>query len=309
MDQEGDRLSASSPLISIVVPAYNAELFIEDALNSIYRQSVSDYEIVVVDDGSTDSTYDKVNGWANGHPAIHLKIVRQENKGIGGARNTGINSSSGSYIAFLDADDVWLEPKLENVIQHFKKSPNLDLVCHDEWIEENGRKIKRNYCGPYKSYRDLLYKGNTISTSATVVKREKALTAGGFSEDLSFNGVEDYEFWLRLAKINCSIKYINVILGVYRVFGQGITAKIGEHCQHNLNVVNARFQEWQPKTPLYKYLMRKRRADIIRGGGRAFMRTRDRNNAHRYFLKALKHDPLNWKTWILVTLNLAGLKR
>ncbi|MCX5816444.1 MAG: glycosyltransferase [Proteobacteria bacterium] len=303
-----DRLSTPTPLISVVVPAYNAELFIEDALNSICRQSVSDYEIVVVDDGSTDGTYDRVKDWANAHPAIHVKIVCQENKGIGGARNTGINSSSGSYIAFLDADDVWLEPKLENVIQRFKKSPNLDIVCHDIWIEEIGRRIRRKCCGPHKSYRDLLYKGNAISTSATVVKREKILAAGGFSEDPSFNGVEDYDFWLRLARINCSIAYINVILGVYRMFGQGITAKIGEHCQHNLNVVNAHFQGWQPKTSLYKYLMRKRRADIIRGGGRAFMRSGNHKTAHQYFLTALNCDLFNWKSWVFMFLNAARIK-
>ncbi|MCX5829716.1 MAG: glycosyltransferase [Deltaproteobacteria bacterium] len=296
------------PFISVVVPAYNAELFIEDALNSIDQQSVSDYEIVVVDDGSTDGTYDRVKGWANAHPAIHVKIVRQENKGIGGARNTGINSSSGSYIAFLDADDVWLEPKLENVLQHLKKSPNLDLICHDEWIEENGRKIRRNYCGPYKSYRDLLYKGNSISTSATVVKKDKALIVGGFSEDLSFNGVEDYDFWLRLAKINCSFAYINVVLGVYRVFGQGITAKIAEHCQHNLNVVNAHFQEWQPKTPLYKYLIRKRRADIVRGGGRAFMRSGNHRAARQYFFTSLTCDLFNLKSWLFMFLNAVKIK-
>jgi glycosyltransferase involved in cell wall biosynthesis len=304
----GDRVPASLPLISAVVPAYNAALFIEDALNSICRQSVSDYEIIVVDDGSTDGTHERVENWANAHPAVHMKTVRQENKGIGGARNTGINSSSGSYIAFLDADDVWLESKLENVIYYFKKLPKLDLVCHDEWIEENGRRIRRNSCGPYKSYRDLLFKGNTVSTSATVVKKEKALAVGGFSEDMSFNGVEDYDFWLRLAKINCNFAYINVVLGVYRVFGQGITAKIGEHCQHNLNVVNAHFQEWQPKTSMYIYLMRKRRADIIRGGGRAFMRSGNHKTAHQYFLTALKCDLFNWKSWAFVFLNAARIK-
>ncbi len=296
------------PLISIVVPAYNAEGFVDDALNSIFRQSLSDYEIVIVDDGSTDGTYDRAKDWMKAHPAINGKIIRQENKGIGGARNTGICSSSGTYIAFLDVDDIWLEGKLEHALRCFRTSPSPDLVCHDEWIEENGRRVRRNFCGPYTSYRNLLYKGNTISTSATVVVREKALAVGGFSEDMAFNGVEDYDFWLRLAKIDCRIAYLNVVLGIYRVFGQGITARISEHCQHNLNVVNAHFKEWQPKTLFYAYLMHKRRADIIRGGGHAFMKAGDRMNAHRYYTRALKYDLLNWKTWILAFLNLAGIK-
>lgn len=301
-------MSVDLPLVSVILPAYNAESFIEDALNSVYRQSISDYEIVAVDDGSTDRTHGIIENWANAHPSIHVKIMCQENKGIGGARNAGICASSGRYIAFLDADDVWLETKLENVMDHFKQSPNLDLACHDEWIEETGRQIRRNYCGPNKSYHDLLYKGNTVSTSATVVKKEKALKVGGFSEDMSFNGVEDYDFWLRLAKINCSFAYINDVLGVYRVFGQGITSKIAEHCQHSINVVNSHFDEWQPKTPLYKYLMRKRRADIIRGGGRAFMRSGNHKTAHQYFLTALKCDLFNWKSWVFVFLNGARIK-
>ena len=302
-------MPVSFPLVSVVVPAYNAELFIEDALNSVARQSLSDYEVIVVDDGSTDRTYDKVNGWSNEHPSIFLKIIRhQKNKGIGGARNTGIHSSLGSYIAFLDADDLWLESKLENVMQHFKKKPNLDLVCHDEWIEECGRLTRRNHCGPYTSYRDLLYKGNTLSTSATVIIKERALAARGFSENVSFNGVEDYDFWLRLARINCAIGYINVVLGIYRMFGQGITSRIEEHCRHNLNVVNTHFKEWRPQTPLYEYLMRKRRAGIIRGGGRAFMRSDNHKAAHQYFVTALKYDPLNWKAWLFLFLNTARIK-
>jgi glycosyltransferase involved in cell wall biosynthesis len=300
-------LSVDFPLISVILPAYNAESFIEDALNSIYRQSISDYEILAVDDGSTDRTYRIIENWAKAHPSIYVKIFFQENRGIGGARNAGINASLGRYIAFLDADDVWLETKLEKVMDRFKQSPNLDLVCHDEWIEETGRHIRRNYCGPNKSYRDLLYKGNTVSTSATVLKKEKALKVGGFSEDMSFNGVEDYDFWLRLAKINCNFGYINDVLGVYRVFGQGITSRIEEHCQHNLNVVNAHFKEWHSKSFFYKYLIRKRRADIIRGGGRAFMRSNKHKTAHQYFITALKYDPFNWKAWAFVILNKARI--
>lgn len=302
-------INIKEPLFSVVIPAYNVENFVCEALDSVAGQTISDYEIIVVDDGSTDGTFRKIASWSKEHPEVRLGIFKQVNKGIGGARNTGIRHTNGVFVAFLDADDVWLERKLEFVADHIKEVPGVDVVCHDEWLQTDKAGKKRLTYGPYATYRDLLFKGNCISTSATVVRRQKILEVGGFSEDMQFNGVEDYDLWLRLAQANCRIEYLHKILGVYRVYGQGVTNNIALHNQHSMNLLNAHFQKWQPKTLYYRYLIRRCRAGTLRGGGHSFMKQGNHSKAQRYLFMALKQDPFNWKTWVLTLLNTARISK
>lgn len=297
------------PLFSVIIPAYNAENFVCEALDSVAGQTVIDYEVVVVDDGSTDGTSHKIASWAKEHPMVKLRLIKQVNKGIGGARNTGIREACGIFVAFLDSDDFWLETKLEFVADYIKKVPIVDLICHDEWLETDRVDKKRLTYGPHTTYRDLLFKSNCISTSATVVRRQKILEVGGFSEDMQFNGVEDYDLWLRLTQANCRIEYLHKILGVYRVYGQGVTNNIALHNQHSMNLLEAHFQMWQPKTLYYRYLIRRRRAGTLRSGGHSFMKQGNHSEAQRYLFMALKQDPFNWKTWVLTLLNTARISK
>ena len=207
-------IAVKEPLFSVVIPAYNAEAFVCDTLDSVVSQTFTDYEIIVVDDGSTDGTYEKVNLWAEQHSTVKLKIVRQANKGIGGARNTAIRHTNGVFAAFLDADDVWLEQKLEFIANYIKANPSADLICHDIWFQSHKKGKKPMTFGPHTTYKDLLFKGNSISTSATVVRRQKILDVDGFSEDMRFNAVEDYDLWLRLARAGCRIEYLHEILSI-----------------------------------------------------------------------------------------------
>jgi teichuronic acid biosynthesis glycosyltransferase TuaG len=301
-------ITGERPLFSVIIPAYNAENFIQEALDSVKNQTFLDYEIVIVDDGSKDSTPRQVMSWAEKNLQLKLTLLRQENKGIGGARNSGVREARGQYIAFLDADDIWMERKLDIVAQCLARSPDIDLICHDEWLYENGRNKHRFIYGPYVAYKDLLFKKNCISTSATVVRREKILEVGLFSEDLRFNGVEDYDFWLRLAKSGARIEYLHEILGAYRVHGRGITSKIEYHCANSLHLLEAHFAQWPRQTPYYRYLMRKRRSDTYRGAARACLKNGLQKEARRYLHQAIREDPLSWKAWVLTGLNLVGVK-
>jgi len=292
-----------APLFSVIMPAYNAEGFVCHALDSVAGQTFINYEIIVVDDGSRDGTYDIISSWVKEHPEVNIKIIQQENKGIGGARNTGIQYAKGVFVAFLDADDIWLEQKLEFVANHIEEVPNVDLVCHDEWLQKDKAGRERLTYGPYTTYRNLLFNGNCISTSATIVRRQKILEVGGFSEDMQFNGVEDYDLWLRLAQAGSRIEYLHKILSEYRVWGQGITNNVALHNQNSLNVLNAHFQRWQPKTLYYRWLIKQCRSDIFRSGGRCFMKQGDWRQARKYLGMALKQDPFYWKTWALILLN------
>jgi glycosyltransferase involved in cell wall biosynthesis len=295
-------------LFSVVIPAYNAEHFIRDALDSVAKQTISDCEIVVVDDGSTDGTVKLVKAWAAAHHGIELRVLQQEHRGIGEARNKGVREATGTYVAFLDSDDIWMERKLEAVAERLDGPKQVDLVCHDEWLEEGGVRTGRLRHGPYTTYRDLLFKGNTVSTSATVVRWETLMEVGGFSGDLRFNSMEDYDLWLRLARSGCRVEYLHEVLGTYRQHGQGISSKIEMHCRNGLNVLEAHFSEWPKKTPYFLYLMRRRRAGMFRGAGRAFMKLGKHGEGQRFLLKAMREDPLSWKTWVLSVLNLVRMK-
>lgn len=292
---------------SVVIPAYNAETWIADALDSVARQTLTDYEVVVVDDGSRDSTSKRVRDWTAVHSNVELRLVRQENRGIGEARNAGVQAATGVYVAFLDADDLWMERKLEAVAGMLNGARPADLVCHDEWREENGTRTGRLTHGPYSSYRELLFKGNAVSTSAAVVRRDRVLAVGGFSPDLRLNGMEDYDLWLRLARSGCSFEYLHEVLGIYRVHGGGIASRIEEHCEHGLNLLVAHSQAWPIRTPYYRFLMRKRRSDMFRAAGRAFEKRGEHQKALEFFRKALHEDPFSWKAWGFTFLTLARI--
>lgn len=285
------------------MPAHNAAAFIGEALDSVDAQTLDDHEIVVVDDGSTDATAAVVGGWRARHPRRALTLERQPNRGIGGARNTGVRIASGEFLAFLDADDLWLPEKLGAVTRFLAAEPATDLVCHDEWLVDaaGGRRPLRH--GPFSRYEDLLFRGNPVSTSATVVRRDAVLKAGVFSEDLRYNGAEDYDLWLRLAAAGYRLRYLHEILGVYRVHGSGITAQAEEHGRNTLNVLAAHFAAFRRPTLRQRYRYHRRRAAILRGAIHTLIAQGDGARARRLVREAAREDPLAWKTWALGVLS------
>lgn len=286
-------------MFSIVIPAYNASYCIRDTLESVRLQTFNDYEITIVNDGSKDDTLEIIKSYFTDFPNLNYKIINQENKGIGWTRNIGIKAAEGKFIAFLDADDRWYKEKLLKVANYIETNPDVDLICHDEYWVENGSVIKKTTYGPYKTYNELLLKGNCLSTSATVVGKNKLLEVGLFSENLNFNGVEDYELWLRLSKI-CKIGYLHEPLGEYHIHRTGITSNIEKHTHNTQNVVEFHFKQ-QPQDSIYcKYRKNKRRADIIRGGGRLFLNAGNLDSAKSYFFRSLLLNPFSIKTWILL---------
>lgn len=293
---------AKHPFFSVVIPAYNASKFLEKALDSVRTQTFDNYEIIVVNDGSTDNTLGILKAYFDRYPELNYKLIDQENKAIGGSRNSGIKEACGEFIAFLDADDIWYREKLKKVYIYLEQNPEADFVCHDEHLAENGKIIKRLAYGPYTSHKDLLFKRNCISTSATVVRRDKLLQAELFSEDMNFNGVEDYELWLRLSKI-CNMKYIHEVLGRYNVHAEGITNDIETHICNSINAVERHFKLWEPNSLYYRLLMNRRRADIYRAAAYAFLKNKDAKTSWRFVKKAIRYNPFSLKTWALAGLD------
>jgi glycosyltransferase involved in cell wall biosynthesis len=295
------------PAFSVVLPAYDAEAFITQALDSVGAQSEGDYEIVVLDDGSRDGTSEAVRRWHAQHDARSLRLHAQDNRGIGAARNAAIAHADGQWIAFLDADDLWLPPKLARVRAFLARHPDVDLVCHDEWLVDGSGTRRRLRHGPHTRYHDLLFKGNVLSTSATVVRSASVRAVGGFPEDLRYNGHEDYDLWLRLARSGCRFAYLHEILGHYRVHAGGITSRAEEHCVNGLNVLEAHYRTLPAPRMRERYSIRRRRAATIRGAVRTLLRQRDERAARRLLALAAREDPLSLKTWALGASVLARL--
>ena len=125
-------------IVSVVIPAYNAARFIERALHSVRTQTFQGHETVVVDDGSIDGTSDVVQAYFMRH-GISGRLLRQENRGMAAARNTGMRAANGAYVALLDSDDLWYPEKLAAVMAEFDRHPAADLICHDENIIRDGK--------------------------------------------------------------------------------------------------------------------------------------------------------------------------
>lgn len=189
------------PTVSVVIPAFNAEKYIEQALNSVQAQTYADWELIVVDDGSQDNTGAIVQRFAQSDNRI--KCIKQENKGLGSARNVGIRAARGKFVAFLDSDDLWLVEKLALQVT-VARQQQADVVFSAGYIfSENDITNEGNTFHALegllvgKSFFDLLFAGNMIPVLSVLVRREVLAKSELFEEGRSY--CEDYDLWLRLA--------------------------------------------------------------------------------------------------------------
>ncbi len=294
-------LIAKTIKFSIIIPAYNAAKFIERALDSVRKQSYGNYEVFVINDGSVDDTEQIIGQYKDKYPKFSINYFSQESKGAGGARNKGIYNANGDYIAFLDADDCWYSEKLEKVSNFLIEHPAIDVLCHDEIeIRDDGKKRLLNY-GRVKenAYEDLLFNGNKLSTSATVVRRGLAQGIGGFSDN--FKNAEDYDFWLRLAKAGAKFAHLSEFLGEYYRVDGSLTSNIEDNSHNYLNVTKYHLdlldREGKYSDSFLQNKYHKRKAMILFAAGREFYFKRNYGKAYYNYLNALKYRPYWWKPY------------
>jgi glycosyltransferase involved in cell wall biosynthesis len=195
----------SAPSVSAVIPAYNAEQFISDPIQSVLAQTFEIAEIIVVDDGSSDRTAEVAAGFPR------TQVIRRPNGGQAAARNTGIHAASGEWIAFLDHDDVWLPRKTE--IQ-------LGYVTADAGV------IHANRFDPIH-FGNLWHRQAHITPSGALVRKQALLDVGGFEESRAVMGVEDLTLWLKIALTNWRFVRSQTDVFEWRQTGQNQSAKNG----------------------------------------------------------------------------------
>jgi glycosyltransferase involved in cell wall biosynthesis len=199
------------PTVSVIVPTYNTIAYLPDAIDSILKQTFEDFEILLVNDGSTDSTAQ----WAKQLTDPRIRYIEQKNQGLSAARNTGINLAQGRYIALLDADDLWEPTKLEKQVTLLNANPEVGMV--HSWVEfmdgqgrSTGRIWKTQAEG--KALSRLLHR-NDIAVLSVLVRRECFAKVGGF--DPTLRSLEDWDMWLRLV-VHYPIAVIREPLAYYR---------------------------------------------------------------------------------------------
>jgi glycosyltransferase involved in cell wall biosynthesis len=183
--------------VSVIIPAYNAMQYLPETLDSVLLQTYTNYEIIIVNDGSSDSIVE----WAPQYKDSRIRLITQVNQGVSAARNKGIENSTGEYIAFLDADDLWAPEYLEKQVNYLDNYPHVGVTyTWTKLIDEDGNSINRVFASHASGmiWKKLL--GNdVISTgSSAVVRRQCVNKVGGF--DIQLAHAEDLDFWLRIAK-------------------------------------------------------------------------------------------------------------
>lgn len=191
-----------SPTVSIVIPTYNREDTLPRAIQSVLNQTYDDFELIVVDDNSTDSTSEVVAGFDSSK--IHYKAHRT-NKGAAAARNTGVREAKGRYIAFLDSDDEWFPDKLRKQMECILENEGEVVYCDVEIIQNGEPHIWGCPGNTGDIYRAQLVQDQVPRTSAVLMSREAFRSVGGFNTDLPAR--QDYELWLRLAE-NHQFEYV-----------------------------------------------------------------------------------------------------
>ena len=205
-------------LISVVIPTYNRSEELKRALRSVLSQTYKNFEVIVVDNHSSDGT-DAMLKDLNDQ---RIRLLKINNNGvIAASRNLGINASRGGWIAFLDSDDWWYSNKLEQVIRYCNS--DYDVCYHDLKIISSQRMFNLHHKTMYgyqvnkPVFNDLIQLGNALSNSSVVVKASLIKQIGGLCEDIKLIASEDYECWIRLSKLTDKFKYIPETLGCYWV--------------------------------------------------------------------------------------------
>lgn len=210
-------------MVSVIVPSYNTADYIQETLESIFAQTFRDYEVIVVNDGSPDTPkLERVLApYQN-----RIAYIKQENRGLAGARNAGIRHAHGEFLAFPDSDDIWLPEFLEGQLNFFAENPSFDLVCADCVFFGDTQLQGKSWQSldpiePPVTWEKILPTHGGAFASFLVLRREIVSKVGLFDEQLRL--LEDYNYWLRLLYCGGKWAYNPKILGRRRVHSQSLT--------------------------------------------------------------------------------------
>lgn len=204
---------ALRPTVSVIIPVYNARDVIHDTIESVLAQTWKDYEIIVVDDGSQDGSGDAVRSFGE-----QIRYIHQENTGVAGARNRGIEESTGEYIALLDHDDLWHPTKLEKQVAVLAQRPEVGLVITRIMHIRSDGTPTGDIAGAYNpddQFYHVFVKNYVPTPSSAMIRRSAFDAAGTFDRGFDSAGLDDHELWARIATV-CEIAAVEELLTYHR---------------------------------------------------------------------------------------------
>lgn len=233
---EQTRLEPKTPLVSIIIPAYNVAQFIRETLDSVFAQTFKDYEVIIVNDGSPDTTeLERAL-----EPYIErIVYLKQENSGAGAARNRALHVARGEFVAFLDADDIWLPDYLSEQIR-FIRGGDYDLVYADAALFGNSSLAGRTFMEIAPSngevtFQSLISGRCNVITSGVVARRELIFEVGLFDEQL--RNSQDFELWVRLVRHGARAAYQRKVLLRYRYHEDSLSGDALNQIKRELRVL------------------------------------------------------------------------
>ena len=251
------------PLISVIVPAFNAELFLAETLTSVQQQTFREFEAIVVDDGSTDRTSEIARQFVE-KDARFILLRQQKNIGESVARNAALKQARGEWIAFLDADDVWLPGKLAAQLDLLRQEPHANLLFTNYFLWDGQNDFGRRYDDPDKfpdgdvSRRLIFF--DLFGMSTVMIKREILDVAGLF--DVGMSVAQDWDLWLRIAERGLCAKGVRQPMARYRVWPGSVSRNTLRMCEGNVLVLEKALARPQSTSRRRAY---KRSLQIARG--------------------------------------------
>lgn len=203
-----------TPLVSIIMPNYNNRKYIAEAMESVLNQTYTNWELIVIDDGSMDNSVEIIQAYAAKDERIRL-LVNATNKGVSASRNEGLKNSNGAFICFLDSDDVFLPNKLSDQVECLQQNSAAGLVYSDQLVSDDKLNIidKSEYFMPSLDLKEFMSIRNLFSTLTVMLRRKLMEQVGYFDSALS--GGEDWDYWIRCSEKTPFI-HLKINTAIYR---------------------------------------------------------------------------------------------
>lgn len=283
--------TGNGPVISVITPTYNRADFLPEAVRSVLDQTFKDFELLIVDDGSTDNTPEVLEPFLKDGRVLY---EFQQNQGQSAARNRALAKARGQFICFLDSDNAWLPNKLEHQLEAFDQHPEVDIVYGDiVTIDEEGRELSRKNMRRYSGHiASHMLKDNFVSMNTTMARRYCFDEMGGMSGKRRV--ADDYDLWLRFSA-KYRFLYLPEVFAKYRVMADQISSDKRRRFDTNEQIILDFLRDYpeavssrEARIGLAAFYSRK---------ARHYAQSGDRATAWRSILRALRYGPMNDGVW------------
>jgi glycosyltransferase involved in cell wall biosynthesis len=290
------------PLVSIVIPVLNAASYIHDAIKSVINQSFGDWELIVINDGSTDGTVGVVEQTIKDFPQSCITFISRENKGVCRTLNEGFELCRGKYFAYLGADDIWDERKLELQVAELEQT-NFGAAFSDCWVIDADGRILSRYGEQYPYhggdiYPDVVWARFQPASPTVLFLRDAIDSVGRFVEDHKF---EDRDLWIRISR-HYQVAYIDCPLAYYRVHDANSSSNLECMYLYALDVLERTIADDPSLEPYRGRLI----AEINAAQAGAYFEKLNMSQARRYAFETLKQRPNSALAWRSLVLSMLG---